>query len=88
MATIVFVNGTGVRGNGCDYMGGQTGLAADSGGDLMSAWDPDKLEKRVTEVADEVGKLAEGLLILPVSWTRHWRQGSWRSLRPCRRRRT
>jgi len=54
MATIVFVNGTGVRGNGCDYMGGQTGLAADSGGDLMSAWDPDKLEKRVTEVADKV----------------------------------
>ena len=54
MATIVFVNGTGVRGNGCDYMDGQTGLAADSGGDLMSAWDPDKLEKRVTEVADKV----------------------------------
>ena len=61
MATIVFVNGTGVRGNGCDYMDGQTGLAADSGGDLMSAWDPDKLEKRVTEVADEVGKLAEAI---------------------------
>ena len=49
------------------YMGGQTGLAADSGGDLMSAWDPDKLEKRVTEVADEVGKLAEAVAILPVS---------------------
>ena len=27
----------------------------------MSAWDPDKLEKRVTEVADEVGKLAEAI---------------------------
>jgi hypothetical protein len=42
----------------------QTGLAADSGGDLMSAWDPDKLEKRgnmFTEVADKVGKLAEAV---------------------------
>lgn len=27
----------------------------------MSAWDPDKLEKRVTEVADKVGKLAEAV---------------------------
>jgi hypothetical protein len=88
MATIVFVNGTGVRGNGCDYMGGQTGLAADSGGDLMSAWDPDKLEKRVTEVADEVGKVAEAVADIAGLLARHWRQGSWRSLRPCRRRRT
>jgi hypothetical protein len=37
------------------YMGGQTGLAADSGGDLMSAWDPDKLEKRVTSQQNRFG---------------------------------
>ena len=45
------------------YMGGQTGRGR-FWGDLMSAWDPDKLEKRgnmFTEVADKVGKLAEAV---------------------------